>query len=129
MTESVVDEIEEYIHVKSIDTIFRAILVKCFRDRPANPVAFVMEYLISNYPNEIPASMRVAERAGDELSVDVFHPDPAQHQYLNDTLDIASLFKFLAAQLADAQPDDPVGFIEGAVHSIKNQGSKNAEEI
>ena len=39
---------------------------------------------------------------------------------MNDTLDIASLFKFLAAQLADAQPDDPVGFIEGALHSIKN---------
>eukprot|EP00976_Prorocentrum_cordatum_P077925 1182885-Prorocentrum_minimum.AAC.1 len=64
MPETVVDEIEEYIHAKQIDVIFRAILVQCFRDRPTNAVEFVMNYLMTNYPDEVPDSMRMPQRAG-----------------------------------------------------------------
>mmetsp|Transcript_19875 Transcript_19875/g.43482 ORF Transcript_19875/g.43482 Transcript_19875/m.43482 type:complete len:463 (-) Transcript_19875:253-1641(-) len=131
MTDSVVDEIEEYIHVKQIDVIFRAILVKCFRDRPTNPVEFVMDYLISNYPDEIPASMRLAERGGDdELTVRVHHPNPEHDKYLNETLDVGSLFAHLAGQLAEAQPEDPVHFLVKAVQAVKDdEDIRPAEEI
>jgi hypothetical protein len=58
MTEAVVDEIEEYVQVNQVDVIFKALLRKCFRERPANPIELIMDYLFANYPDQIPARLK-----------------------------------------------------------------------
>jgi hypothetical protein len=40
-------------------------------------------------------------------------------QYLNQTLDISSLFSHVASAVADAQPEDPVGFILNTMKALK----------
>ena len=36
-----VDDIESYVKDKELDSIFKQILVQCFKDRPTNPVRFL----------------------------------------------------------------------------------------
>ena len=38
---NVVDEIETYVKDKELDSIFKEILVQCFKDRPSDPVKFL----------------------------------------------------------------------------------------
>eukprot|EP00959_Pyramimonas_sp_CCMP1952_P037328 780869-Pyramimonas_sp.AAC.1 len=54
----------------------------------------------------------------DEVDIQVYHPNPEKNQvrpsvsskpltYLNEVLDVSSLFGHLATQVAEAQPEDP----------------------
>jgi hypothetical protein len=42
--------IGEYIRATDIDQLFKHVLTRCFRARPADPIAFVFDYLIETYP-------------------------------------------------------------------------------
>jgi len=121
-----VDEIEEYIQVNQVDVIFKAILVKCFRERSANPIELIIDYLFANYPDQIPARLKdlgSADANGEEeVVVKVSHKDPEKEEYLNQTLDISSLFSHVASAVADAQPEDPVGFILNTMKALKEDG-------
>ena len=74
-----VEDIEDYIKVKELDKIFKAVLVKCFRQRPENPAGFVMDYLIENYPEE--AANRFGQRPGGEETTSEYVPCSLSRKY------------------------------------------------
>mmetsp|Transcript_14045 Transcript_14045/g.46131 ORF Transcript_14045/g.46131 Transcript_14045/m.46131 type:complete len:481 (-) Transcript_14045:117-1559(-) len=115
---SVVDEIESYIRTKDVDTLFKSLLVKCFRDRPDDPISFVFDELCADYPAlaaERGLGAAVPARA-DEVSHDthtqstvvVKHSDKHKQRYLNDTLAVSNLFEMLSDQLAEQESTDPI---------------------
>jgi len=134
---SVVNEIEGYIKAKEVDTLFKAFLVKCFRQRPASPVEFFFDYLIENYP-EIARTKgglgAPSEQTGDDAcAVTVKHAQPDSHEYLNKELDVGLVFTFLSTQLAESRPDDPLAFMIHALQRAQSvaddEGRPTLEEV
>eukprot|EP00854_Cymbomonas_tetramitiformis_P013905 gene13905-16435_t len=111
---SIVDEIEGYIKAKEVDVIFKAMLVKCFRERPTSPIEFMMDYLIAQYPDVAAkrfGNIVAAENSSDGCAIKVLHSDPEVSTYLQETLDVGSLFEYVSDQLIECRPKDPLGFI------------------
>jgi len=135
-----VDEIEDYIKVKQVDQIFKSLLVRCFRERPENPVAFVFDHLIDTYPEEAAERLGGSPRAvpgvpasqsasGQALTVSVKHINPDMDLYLNNSLDIGSLFSHLCQELATHHPEDPVDFLVKTMTAIQsNEEHAEAED-
>mmetsp|Transcript_24419 Transcript_24419/g.33653 ORF Transcript_24419/g.33653 Transcript_24419/m.33653 type:complete len:468 (+) Transcript_24419:281-1684(+) len=129
MTSSVVDEIEGYIKLKEIDVIFKALLVKCFRERPEEPVAFMMDFLIERYPDIASSRFGTGSGApkvesilsdGRELGILVQHADPETDTYLNSSLDVAALFTHIAERVVQARPENPVDFIVKTMQEVQS---------
>lgn len=135
-----VTEIEEYVRSSAIDQVLKRVLKKCFRAQPEDPIIFMVEHLLEQYPHvaaaqgldvvqdtdtkvesdsgpgRCDADATVAEvsveHGGDDgVRVAVTHPDPEVAAYLNDHLSVASLFEAIAEKLAEVRPERPLQHI------------------
>lgn len=130
---NVVDEIETYVKDKELDSIFKQILVQCFKDRPSDPVKFLIDYIFDKYPEVIAAKLGHAYASHtpeSDVYISVQHQDANHNTYLNETLSIGSLFELLASNLAQDRPDKPLSYIERSLRSLddENQADDNEED-
>ena len=51
--------INGYIQASSVDTMFKKLLVRIFRDMPKDPITYMLDFLAENYPKEVAAKFRV----------------------------------------------------------------------
>lgn len=45
-------ELQQYLNSKNINSLFIAIVENLLIEKPSNPIAFMIEYLIKNYPDQ-----------------------------------------------------------------------------
>ena len=130
---NVVDEIETYVKDKELDSIFKQILVHCFRDRPSDPVKFLIDYIFDKYPEVIAKKLGHAYASHtpeSDVYISVQHQSTVHNTYLNETLSIGSLFELLASNLAQDRPENPLSYIETCLRSLgeENQAEEEEEE-
>ena len=124
---NVVEEIETYVKDKELDSIFKQILVKCFKDRPSDPVKFLIDYIFDKYPEVIARKMGHAYSSHAQESdvyVSVQHQDSNHNTYLNETLSIGSLFELIASNLAQDRPENPLSYMEAQLRSLQNEDAE-----
>ncbi|QDZ22752.1 cAMP-dependent protein kinase [Chloropicon primus] len=128
---SVVDEIETYVKDKELDSIFKQILVQCFKDRPSDPVKFLIDYIFDKYPEVISAKLGHAYASHtpeSDVYISVQHQDSSHNVYLNETLSIGSLFELLASNLAQDRPEKPLSYIESCLRSLDEEQPDEEED-
>ena len=45
-------ELQQYLNSKNINSLFIAIVENMLIEKPSNPIAFMIEYLVKNYPDQ-----------------------------------------------------------------------------
>ena len=127
----VVDEIENYVKDKELDSIFKEILVQCFKDRPSNPVKFLIDYIFDKYPEVIAKKLGHAYASHtpeSDVYISVQHQDAKHNTYLNEELSIGSLFELLASNLAQDRPEKPLSYIESCLRELDTENDQDGDE-
>jgi len=127
----VVDEIENYVKDKELDSIFKEILVQCFKDRPSNPVKFLIDYIFDKYPEVIAKKLGHAYASHtpeSDVYISVQHQDAKHNTYLNEELSIGSLFELLASNLAQDRPGKPLSYIESCLRELDVENDQDGDE-
>ena len=50
-------ELQQYLNSKNINSLFISIVESLLIEKPANPIAFIIEYLYKQYPDQAKAAL------------------------------------------------------------------------
>lgn len=57
-------ELQQYLNSKNINSLFISIVENLLIEKPANPIAFMIEYLYKQYPDQAKAALETIYPAG-----------------------------------------------------------------